>query len=89
MVPRFAKVDSGTLDALLVKFRLALEIMASECATCRTELTVAVVVLEKRLLLLRAVNIQTDWRGALRLGYVVRRGRVELNDVNGWCVGAL
>lgn len=82
-------VDSGSIGALLTKLRGALEIMVSECAAFRSELAVAIVVVEKRLLLWRTVDVRAGWSDALRLGYGVRRGRVEVNDRNGWCVEAL
>lgn len=82
-------IDSVTLDALLAKFRRGLEDLASARAACRAQLTIALVVLEKRLFLFRTVDSQQDWSSALRLGYVVRRGRVEVSDDNGWSVEAL
>ena len=82
-------IDSVTLDALLAKFRRGLEDLASARAACRAQLTIALVVLEKRLFLFWTVDSQQDWSSALRLGYVVRLGRVEVSDDNGWSVEAL
>jgi hypothetical protein len=82
-------IDSVTLDVLLAKFRRGLEDLASARAACRAKLTIALVVLGKRLFLFRTVDSQQDWSCALRLGYVVRRGRVEVRDVNGWSIEAL
>lgn len=82
-------IDSATLEAFLAKFRLGLEDLAPIRAAWRAQLTIALVVLEKRLFLFRTVDSQQDWSSALRLVYVIRRGKFEVKDVNGWSVEVL
>jgi hypothetical protein len=79
-------IDSRTLHALLAKFHAGLEALGSVRGASNRQLTIAMVVLGKRLLLFRTIDVQTDSSRALGFEYVVRRGRVKVLNPNGWCV---
>jgi len=82
-------VDQGTLDSLLGKFRRAFQGLAFAWASCVGQLSFALVITDRRLLLRRTLVSGEDPAAAFGLDCDVKRESFDVTDAAGWDIQSL